>query len=52
VSDYAKRERVLFADLLARVGPDEPTLCAGWTTRDLAAHIVVRERGRTRRSAC
>jgi uncharacterized protein (TIGR03085 family) len=44
VSDYAKRERVLFADLLARVGPDEPTLCAGWTTRDLAAHVVVRER--------
>lgn len=44
VSTYAKRERALFADLLARVGPDEPTLCAGWTTRDLAAHIVVRER--------
>ena len=26
------------------VGPDRPTLCSGWTTRDLAAHIVVRER--------
>jgi len=44
VSNYAKRERVLFADLLARVGPGEPTLCEGWTTRDLAAHVVVRER--------
>src|SRR5258705_13521617 len=24
------------------VGPDAPTLCEGWTTRDLAAHLVVR----------
>ena len=24
-------------------GPEAPTLCAGWTTRDLAAHLVVRE---------
>lgn len=41
---YAKRERQQLADLMLRVGPDEPTLCAGWTTRDLAAHVVVRER--------
>lgn len=26
------------------VGPDAPTLCEGWTTRDLAAHLLVRER--------
>lgn len=26
------------------VGPDAPTLCEGWTARDLAAHLVVRER--------
>jgi uncharacterized protein (TIGR03085 family) len=26
------------------VGPDAPTLCGDWTTRDLAAHLVVRER--------
>lgn len=26
------------------VGPDAPTLCEGWTTRDLAAHLVIRER--------
>ena len=44
MTDYAKRERAQFADLLAQVGPDEPTLCEGWTTRDLAAHVVVRER--------
>jgi uncharacterized protein (TIGR03085 family) len=25
-------------------GPDAPTLCEGWTTKDLAAHLVVRER--------
>jgi uncharacterized protein (TIGR03085 family) len=25
------------------VGPEAPTLCEGWTTRDLAAHLVIRE---------
>ncbi len=25
-------------------GPDAPTLCGGWSTRDLTAHQVVRER--------
>lgn len=25
-------------------GPDAPTLCDGWTVRDLAAHMVIRER--------
>ena len=25
-------------------GPDGPTLCEGWQTRDLAAHLVLRER--------
>ncbi|MBX6748476.1 MAG: TIGR03085 family protein [Micromonosporaceae bacterium] len=39
---YAQRERDALADLFAQVGPDAPTLCAGWTTRDLAAHLVVR----------
>lgn len=28
---------------MLEVGPDAPTLCEGWTTRDLAAHLVVRE---------
>jgi uncharacterized protein (TIGR03085 family) len=40
----AQRERRALVDTLRRVGPDAPTLCAGWTTRDLAAHLVVRER--------
>jgi uncharacterized protein (TIGR03085 family) len=44
VTDYARRERRALADLLLETGPDAPTLCTGWTTRDLAAHLVVRER--------
>jgi uncharacterized protein (TIGR03085 family) len=31
-------------DLLVERGPDAPTLCEGWSTADLAAHLVVRER--------
>ncbi|MGI5351825.1 TIGR03085 family metal-binding protein [Streptomyces sp. CA-250714] len=44
MSTHAKRERLLLADLLETHGPEAPTLCEGWQTRDLAAHIVVRER--------
>ncbi|MFD7664060.1 TIGR03085 family metal-binding protein [Streptomyces sp. NPDC059788] len=44
MSTHAKRERLLLADLLESAGPDAPTLCEGWTARDLAAHVVVRER--------
>ncbi|MGW1505454.1 TIGR03085 family metal-binding protein [Streptomyces mirabilis] len=44
MSTHAKRERLLLADLLETEGPDAPTLCEGWNTRDLAAHVVVRER--------
>jgi len=40
----ARRERSALVDTLRSVGPDAPTLCAGWKTRDLAAHLVVRER--------
>ncbi|MFF3390484.1 TIGR03085 family metal-binding protein [Streptomyces sp. NPDC002669] len=44
MSTHAKRERLLLADLLEAAGPEAPTLCRGWTARDLAAHVVVRER--------
>ncbi|WP_149181581.1 TIGR03085 family metal-binding protein [Streptomyces sp. TRM49041] len=44
MSTHAKRERLLLADLLEAAGPDAPTLCDSWTTRELAAHMVVRER--------
>lgn len=41
---FARRERLALCGLLEEVGPDAPTLCAGWTTADLAAHLVIRER--------
>ncbi|WP_299036540.1 TIGR03085 family metal-binding protein [uncultured Pseudokineococcus sp.] len=37
-------ERAALASELLRRGPDAPTLCEGWRARDLAAHLVVRER--------
>jgi uncharacterized protein (TIGR03085 family) len=40
----AQQERGSLCDLFAEFGPDAPTLCEGWTTADLAAHLVVRER--------
>ena len=42
--NLATAERAAICDEFARVGPDRPTLCAGWTTRDLLAHLLVRER--------
>jgi uncharacterized protein (TIGR03085 family) len=38
------RERVQLCARFDELGPDAPTLCEGWTTFDLAAHLVVRER--------
>jgi uncharacterized protein (TIGR03085 family) len=40
----AQRERAALVETMRTVGPDAPTLCGNWTTRDLAAHLVVRER--------
>lgn len=40
----ADDERQALCALFEQVGPDAPTLCSGWRTRDLAAHLVVRER--------
>lgn len=37
-------ERHGLCELFAELGPDAPTLCEGWRTRDLAAHLVIRER--------
>lgn len=39
----AQDERAALADTLRSVGPDAPTLCDGWTARDLTAHLIVRE---------
>lgn len=40
---FSAFERRRLADLLLRKGPDAPTLCEGWTTRHMAAHLFVRE---------
>jgi uncharacterized protein (TIGR03085 family) len=37
------RERSGICELFVELGPDAPTLCEGWTTADLAAHLVLRE---------
>jgi uncharacterized protein (TIGR03085 family) len=40
---YARDERLALCALLDETGPRAPTLCEGWTTLDLAAHLVLRE---------
>jgi uncharacterized protein (TIGR03085 family) len=40
----AQQERTILCDLFVDLGPAAPTLCEGWLTADLAAHLVVRER--------
>jgi len=37
-------ERAEMCDSFEEFGPDAPTLCEGWNTRDLLAHLLVRER--------
>ncbi|WP_055400012.1 MULTISPECIES: TIGR03085 family metal-binding protein [unclassified Mycobacterium] len=39
----AQRERAALVETMRAAGPDAPTLCEGWKTRDLAAHLVIRE---------
>jgi uncharacterized protein (TIGR03085 family) len=39
----AASERHELSNLMDELGPEAPTLCEGWTTRDLAAHLIVRE---------
>jgi uncharacterized protein (TIGR03085 family) len=40
----ATDERLALCDLLEELGPDRPTLCEGWDTYDMAAHLVTRDR--------
>ena len=42
-SHLAHSERVRLCDLLIEQGESAPTLCEGWLTRDLVAHLFVRE---------
>lgn len=43
MSNPAQTERSALCELFQELGPDAPTLCEGWATFDLAAHLVVRE---------
>lgn len=43
MTNFANVERRHLAALLRRLGPDAPTLCEGWSSRDLAVHLVLRD---------
>ncbi|MGE9807720.1 MULTISPECIES: TIGR03085 family metal-binding protein [unclassified Janibacter] len=43
MTDHAAAERAALCDTFDRVGPTAPTLSGEWLTRDLAAHLVIRE---------
>lgn len=40
---FVTTERAAISDLLESVGPEAPTMCGEWTTRLLAAHLILRE---------
>jgi uncharacterized protein (TIGR03085 family) len=40
----AADERRALSDLFVELGPDVPTLCEGWQSKDLAAHLALRDR--------
>lgn len=42
-SEVSQVERRLVCDTLDEVGPDAPTLCAGWNAHRLVAHLHARE---------
>lgn len=41
---FVDPSREVLAETLLAVGPGAPTLCAGWQSEDLAAHLYLRER--------
>ena len=43
MTSWAAHERKALVDALEELGPDAPTLCEGWLTKDMAAHVYVRE---------
>ncbi|MGO2861223.1 MAG: TIGR03085 family metal-binding protein [Brevibacterium sp.] len=44
MTNLARTERLRLVDSARRAGEDAPTLCEGWTVRDLATHLIIRER--------
>ena len=43
VMHYVNPSREVLAETLLAAGPDSPTLCEGWKTAELAAHLYIRE---------
>ncbi len=43
MTSYAQQERQAICATFLRLGPDAPTLDDPWLTRDLAAHLVLRD---------
>jgi uncharacterized protein (TIGR03085 family) len=43
MTPLARTERSALCDDALRAGEGAPTLCAGWTVKDLVVHLVVRE---------
>ena len=43
MTSFARRERSAICQTLRKLGPDQPTLCQGWSTKDLLVHLIVRE---------
>jgi uncharacterized protein (TIGR03085 family) len=41
---YSRQERLALCALLEETGPEAATLCTGWDTKDMAAHLALRER--------
>ena len=41
--DYAAASRAALVEALTAAGPGMPTLCAGWRTEHLAAHLALRD---------
>lgn len=41
---FARSERTALCDDALAFGPDAPTLCEGWSVKDLIVHLLVRER--------
>lgn len=44
VMHFVEPSREFLAETLLAAGPDSDTLCAGWRTKELAAHLYLRER--------
>lgn len=43
VTSLSQSERARLCDTALSVGPKAPTLCGGWTVKDLLVHLVVRD---------